>query len=314
MLRRHKEPAPPPAIGGVYVAAITPRREREVEVDLGAMLDLVDFLSGQHVQGITLFGTTGEFLHFTTEERSRYVALLTKRSRVPVLANVSHSTLDGAILMAEEAAGAGIAAVLVMPPYYFRYSPEATETFLLQFAQHVAKWVPVFLYNIPAFTDPIPLTVIQRAMGTGMFAGIKDSSGDWEVMQQLIALRQEQPFTILVGDDSLFTRSRRFGVDGVVSGVACAVPELMTGIDRCIQSGRIQAADALDARLQEFIEHISDLPVPAGIKTAVGVRGIKAGPLAAPLGAAGTQRIEQFQQWFRDWLPQVQKECKDALG
>jgi 4-hydroxy-tetrahydrodipicolinate synthase len=314
MLRRHKEPAPPPAIGGVYAAAITPRREREVEVDLGAMLELVDFLSGQRVQGITLFGTTGEFLHFTIEERSRYVALLAKRSRVPILANVSHSTLDGALLMAEEAAGAGISAVLVMPPYYFRYPPEAIETFLLQFAQHIAKWIPVFLYNIPIFCDAIPPSIVQRVMSTGMFAGIKDSSGDWETMQQLIALRAEHPFTLLAGHDALFSKARRHGADGVISGVACAIPELMTSIDRCIQSGRIQAAESLDTRVQEFVARISELPVPAGIKTAVAARGIKSGPLAVPLGNAGNQRIEAFQQWFREWLPLVQKECTEALA
>src|ERR1017187_3612021 len=159
MLRRGKE-KPLAATGGVNVAAITPRRAREVEVDLGAMLDLVDFLCSQQVQGITLFGTTGEFIHFTIEERSRYVALLAKRSRAPVMANVSHSTLDGALMMAEEAAGAGIAAVLVTPPYYFRYTEESIEAFYLEFASHIAKWTPVYLYNIPSFAGEIPAGVI----------------------------------------------------------------------------------------------------------------------------------------------------------
>src|SRR5919206_129257 len=143
MLKRGKE-KPPAIIGGINVAAITPRRPREVEVDLGAMLELVDFLGSHQVQGITAFGTTGEFVHFTIEERSRYVALLAKRSRVPVIANVSHSTLDGAVMMAEEAAGAGISAVLLMPPYYFRYSSEAVEAYCFEFASLVARWVKVF--------------------------------------------------------------------------------------------------------------------------------------------------------------------------
>lgn len=313
MLRRRQEP-PPPSVTGVYAAAITPRREREVEVDLGAMLELVDFLGAQPLQGIALFGTTGEFLHFTAEERSRYVALLAKRSRLPILANVSHSTLDGAILMGEEAAGAGIAAVLVMPPYYFRYPPEVIETFLLQFAQHVAKWIPVFLYNIPVFAGPIPMPVLQRLLSTGMFAGIKDSSGDWDAMEQLLALRGEHRFTILAGHDGLFARARRAGADGAISGVACAVPELIAALDRSIRSGRMQEADALDARVREFLARIAEFPVPAGIKAAVAVRGIQAGPLSAPLGAAGEQRLAQFQHWFRDWLPQVQSECTRALA
>ena len=158
MLKRAKEKAPAaPVIGGINIAAITPRRDREVEVDLGAMLELVDFLCAHPIQGITVFGTTGEFVHYTIEERSRYVSLLAKRSRVPVMANVSHSTLDGALMMAEDGAGAGIAAVLLMPPHYFRYCPETVEAFCLQFAQHIARWVPVYLYNIPASPTPFRL-------------------------------------------------------------------------------------------------------------------------------------------------------------
>lgn len=310
MLKRGKDK--PAEIGGIQVAAITPRRAREVEVDLGAMLELVDFLGAQQVHGITLFGTTGEFVHFTIAERSRYVALLAKRSRVPVMANVTHSTLDGALMMAEEAAGAGIDAVLIMPPHYYRYSAATVEAFCLEFASHIAKWVRVFLYNIPAFTDEIPLAAVDRLMATGMFTGIKDSSGSWEMMEGISRLRQSRPFTLLAGHDRLFARARKAGADGAISGVACAVPELMLALDRAIQAGNIAASERLDARVQEFIDAIQPFPVPVGIKAAVQCRGIKAGPHAAPLDAELTARLERFQGWFREWLPVVQRECKDA--
>ena len=311
MLRRAKNsPNPPPAIGGVFVAAVTPRREREVEVDLGAMLELVDFLGKHPVQGIALFGTTGEFLHYTLEERSRYVSLLAKRSRVPVMANVTHSTLDGAVQMAEEAAGAGIAAVLLMPPFYFHYSQQTIETFFLEFGAMVAKWVPIYLYNIPLFADPIAADTVDRLMATGMFAGIKDSSGDWDYMSRVLALRETHQFTVMVGADGLFTRGRRHGASGVVSGVSCAAPELLIAIDRCIQSGRIEMAERLDGRLREFIKALDGIPVPIGIKAGVAVRGVKCGPFASPLGAEGNARVETFQAWFKDWLPGVLAECK----
>ncbi len=313
MLKRAKEKAPV-VIGGVNVAAITPRRAREVEVDLGAMLELVDFLCAQQVQGITLFGTTGEFVHFTIEERSRYVALLAKRSRVPVMANVSHSTLDGALMMAEEAAGSGIAAVLLMPPSYFHYRPETIEAHCVQFASHIAKWVPVYLYNIPAFTDEISFAMVARLVATGMFAGIKDSSGNWETMERLLQLRQSHPLTVLVGHDRIFTRARRAGASGAITGVGCAVPELLVTIDRAIQNGRFDVAERLDARIQEFIDAIQEFPVPVAIKIAVGTRGIKAGPHATQLGADLDAKLERFQAWFRDWLKVVQKECKDAAA
>ena len=311
MFKRGKE-KPAVVIGGINVAAITPRRANEADVDLGAMLDLIDFLSAQPVQGITLFGTTGEFVHFTLEERSRYVALLSKRSRVPVMANVSHSTLDGAVMMAEESASAGVAAVLLMPPHYYHYPPEAVEAFCLDFATQVSPWVPVYLYNIPLFADPIPITVVERLMATGMFAGIKDSSGEWDMMQALLALRASRPFTILAGNDRLFLRARRAGADGAVTGVGCAVPELMVALDCAIRGGNTAAAERLDARVQEFIDAILEFPTPVAIKAAVGARGIKAGPPATPLGAELSAKLDRFEAWFREWLPVVQRESTAA--
>lgn len=312
MLRRSNEKAAKPVIGGVNIAAITPRRGREVEVDLGAMLELVDFLCARAVQGITLFGTTGEFLHFTTEERSRYVALLAKRSRAPVIANVSHSTLDGALMMAEEAAGAGIAAVLLMPPYYFRYSPECVEAFFMEFASHIAKWTPIYIYNIPAFTAGIPIAVFERLLATGMFAGVKDSSGDWETMEALLAMRESHRFTLLAGNDRIYAKARRAGACGVISGAGCAVPELMVALDRSIQNGNDAAVERLDARVQEFIDRFLEFPVPVAIKAAVSVRGIKTGPPACPLGPGLNGKLDEFRAWFGEWLGGVQKECRDA--
>lgn len=309
MLSRNNNSAPA-AIAGIHVAAITPRRPREVEVDLGAMLELVDFLGSHAIQGITLFGTTGEFLHFTIEERSRYVQLLAKRSRVPVMVNVSHSTLDGSVLMAEEAAGAGVAAVLLMPPYYFHYPAATLEAIFLQFAERISKWLPVYIYNIPAFTDGLTVETLRRLLSSGLFAGIKDSSGNWATMQELLALKQSQAITVLVGHDTLFATARSAGASGAVSGVACALPELMLALDRAIGTSNADAAKILDARVQEFIGRLAGFPVPVGIKAAVEARGIKAGPHSTPLDADLARQLADFQAWFREWLPAIQQECK----
>lgn len=315
MFKRGKDkPAEPTAVCGVNIAAITPRRANQVEVDLGAMLDLIDFLSAQPVQGIVLFGTTGEFIHYTMEERSRFVALLAKRSRVPVIANVSHSTLDGAVAMAEEAGAEGVAAVLLMPPHYFRYPPEVVEAFCMDFASHVSRWVPVYLYNIPVFADPIAVDVVERLVATGMFAGIKDSSGDWDTMERLLRLRTAHSLKILSGDDRLFLRARRAGADGGVTGTGCAVPELMVALERAVRSGKTAAAERLNGRVQEFIDAIAGFPVPVAIKAAVGTRGIKTGPDSTPLGPELSARLERFVSWFREWLPVVQRESATAAS
>jgi dihydrodipicolinate synthase/N-acetylneuraminate lyase len=297
---------------GIYAAAITPRREGEVEVDLGSMLDAIDFLTSRGVNGIALFGATGEFTHFTIEERSRFIGLATKRCRVPVLANVSHSTLDGAIALAEEAAGSGVAGVLIMPPYFFRYDSETIRAYFLEFADQVAKWTQVYLYNVPMFTNAIPLELAELLLRSGNFAGIKDSSGDWRYLEHLLRLRAETKVSILCGHDRLFAQARLSGADAGISGVAAALPELMVGLSRALADGDQAAAARLQLRLEEYLYWIDRFPVPVAIREAAALRGLKTGPSAAPLGGAGKASLEEFRGWFKEWVQEVANDSKSV--
>jgi 4-hydroxy-tetrahydrodipicolinate synthase len=298
-----------PAIRGVNVAAVTPRREGP-EIDLGATFELIEFLSRAGVAGIALLGTTGEFLHYELSERVRLIQLSIKRSRVPIIAGVGHSSLDGALGLAREAADAGAAAVLLMPPYFFRYSQEEIKAFYLSFARQFKDSLPTLLYNIPFFTTPIACDTALELLATGLFAGIKDSSGDFASFERLEAARAARPFNLLAGNDVIFTRARSAGADGVVSGVACAVPELMLGLDRAIGTGAGDQIERLEARLKEFIAQIDRFPVPVGIREALEARGLKVGPPSVPLGSQAQREVEQFREWFRSWLSAVQEEAR----
>lgn len=302
----------PISIGGVNAAAVTPRRPENPEVDLAATFELTDFLSASGVRAIALLGSTGEFLHFDLEERNRLVELVVKRSRVPVIAAVGHSTLDGAVLLGREAAYAGAAALLLMPPYFFRYGQEEVREFFLRFAEQIKGAAPILLYNIPFFTSEIACETAIELLSTGLFAGIKDSSGRWESFIRLKAARERKRFTLLVGNDIIFTPARLAGADGVISGVACALPELMVALDHAIASNDAGRRDRLDARLHEFILWIDRFPTPVGIREAAALRGLKIGPAAVPAGRNGQHGLAGFREWFKTWLPIVLKECKDA--
>ena len=290
------------AITGVNVAAITPHGKRGDEPDIGATLDMVDFLCAAGVQGIALLGSTGEFVNLNFDDRVRLVYLTVKRSRVPVLAGVSHSTLDGALALGREATAAGAAGLLLMPPYYYRYDQPEIREFYLRFVAEMGHGAPVYLYNVPAFTNAISAETATQLLSTGHFAGIKDSSGDWEYFEALRRLKQSHPLTLLVGQDAVFAAARRLGADGVVSGVACAVPELLLALDRAIHQHEEAEAERLDARLHGFLGRIQRFPVPVAIKAALAVRGVKIGPLPVPLSRETLNDLEEFRQWFREWL------------
>jgi 4-hydroxy-tetrahydrodipicolinate synthase len=298
---------------GVNVAAITPRRAGS-EMDLAAVFELLDFFGRSGVNGVSLMGATGEFVHFDLEERARLITLAVKRSRVPVIPGVGHSTLDGAVLLAREAAAAGAVGVLLMPPYFYRYSQEEVREFYLCFARELQGAAPVFLYNIPAFTNEIACDTALELLATGLFAGIKDSGGKWEDFERLKAARDggARRFTLLAGDDALYRRARDAGADGVVSGAACAVPELMVALDRSIMAGRGEAADRMEGRLEELLGWLRRFPTPAGIREALRLRGLRTGPGAAPLGEAGKAQMAEFREWFQGWLPAVLREAAGA--
>jgi len=290
------------ALSGVIAAAVTPHGKRGDEPDIGATLDLIDFLCKGGVQGIALLGSTGEFVNLNFDDRVRLVYLAVKRSRVPLLAGVSHSTLDGALALAREASAAGAAGLLLMPPYFYSYQQPEISEFYARFAMEMAHGAPIYLYNIPAFTSAISSETAMQLLDTGRFAGIKDSSGDWTNFEALRAYKQEHPFTLLVGHDGIFARARACGADGVISGIACAVPELLLSLDRAIARQDEAETARLDARLHEFLERFQQFPTPVAIKVALAVRGLKIGPPPVPLARETRVALEAFREWFRGWL------------
>ncbi|MCX6624104.1 MAG: dihydrodipicolinate synthase family protein [Acidobacteria bacterium] len=296
-------------VHGVYVAAVTPRKPNSTELDLGGALGVIDYLNSTRANGIALMGSTGEFLHFEVEERVRLASLVIKRSRIPVVVCVAHSTLEGAVRMAQEAEKAGAAGLLLMPPYFFRYPQDAVKAFFRGFIAQAGVRIPTYLYNIPFFSTELAVETSLELLESGAFAGIKDSCGKMEYYERLRELRNRQEFTLVIGNDNVFTRAKSVGIDGLISGCACPVPELMIGLSEAIEAGNATKRDLLQGRLEEFIKQIDQFPTPIGVKAATEVRGMKLGPLATPLGEERERLLSEFKEWFQGWLPVIQQEA-----
>ncbi|HWY48863.1 MAG TPA: dihydrodipicolinate synthase family protein [Bryobacteraceae bacterium] len=296
-------------LGGMIVAAPTPRRAEEYSIDLGSTLEMIDFLCQSGVKAITLLGSTGEFVHFALDDRRHMVNFAVKRSRLPLLVNVSHSTLDGAIELAREATSAGVAGILLMPPYYFRQDQDAIRSFYLAFASALGNALPIYLYNIPACTNEIASSTAVDLLASGLFAGIKDSSGNLDYFRALSEQAAQTPFTLFCGYERIYGEARGLGANGAIFGTAAAVPELLVALDAAICTGASTRIHLLAARLNEFVDWIEIFPMTVGIKTALKQRKLKMGALALPLGERGEQKLAEFGEWFRGWLPEVLREC-----
>lgn len=300
------------SFNGVWIAAVAPRRENGHEIDLSAALDLIDFVDTTPAQGISILGSTGEFVHYDFEDRQRYLQFVLKRVRKPVLPSVAHANIDGSLRLAEIAIDHGAAGLLVMPPYYFRYDAEALRRFYLTFAGEVEDSAPIFLYNIPLFSSPLPVELAVELLGTGRFAGIKDSSGDHAYYQRLLEFRRDsgKDFTMAIGNDVAFTAGRQAGANGVISGVACALPELMCGLEAAIRAKDAALVARLESRLQECLTWLNKYPVPMALKRALKLRGMAMGPDALPMGDA----FAPFDAWFPGFLASIQRESGLAIS
>ncbi len=296
------EPAP---AAGVYAAILTPRNDDSTDTNVSAFLEYIDRICRAHVNGIVLFGSTGEFVHYDLDERMRVVSLGVKRSRVPVLVNVSHSSLRGAVDLAQQAESAQAAGVLLMPPYFYRYEDSEIERFYFDFLAQAGLSIPVYLYNLPVYTNALSPALKEKFLGSGKFAGIKDSSGSWTEFEALLSLRARRPFQALVGNESIYADGLRAGVDGVVSGVAAAIPELLVLIQAAFARGDLEAKQRLIAQLDEFLVWVGRFPASVAIKYAADFRGWLPAQLAVPLGPEATDLLQEFRAWLSDWLPAV---------
>jgi len=282
---------------GVNVAAITPRGNTG-DINFGAVFDLIDYLCAARVGGIALFTACGEYTALAVDERARLTYLAVKRSRVPVLAGAGSATLDHSLELAREARAAGAAAILIPPPCDDRYDQDDILEFYTQFAAQMGSGPALVL------TGEIALDTASTLLESGRFAGIEQSSGAVESLDCLRGCAGGK--AVLAGDDRLFVHARSAGL-GVVSAAACAAPELTMALDSAIGAGDGEKIGRLEAKRQELMAWLARFPLPAGVKTAVGVRGIQTGPLAVPLSPAKQRCLEQFREWFRDWLPATRK-------
>ncbi len=305
MADRNEQPS---LASGLYAALVTPRRADSLEADTGALLDYLDRVTATGVDGLVLFGSTGEFVHFAVEERMRVSGLAIKRSRLPVLVNASHSTLAGSVAVAGSAVEAGAAGLLLTPPFFYTYTDDQIFEFYRHFVAQAGRDVPIYLYNLPMFLNPISSALAARLLETGEFAGIKDSSGDWNLFESLRAIREKTRFQLLLGNECLYLQGRSTA-DGTVSGLAAAIPELMIELERAVSASEHERAQHLNGRLLEFLDWVNKFPATVAIKQAASGRGWKMDHFAVPLDQQTSANLGAFQTWFEQWFPAVLGEC-----
>jgi dihydrodipicolinate synthase/N-acetylneuraminate lyase len=98
----------------------------------------------------------------------------------------------------------------------------------------------------------------------------------------------------------------------VVSGAACAAPEVVVALARAQRQGAADSAEYWRGCLNELLAWSARFPQPTLWKVATELRGLKTGPVAAALSARKQRQLAEFREWFRCWLVRVRNQSANA--
>ena len=269
---------------GVYVAMVTPF-DQNGRMNEEALRKIVDFSIEAGVHGLFPVSTTGEAVHLSQEEKIRNMEIVLDQTqgRVKVTPGVGSSYSGESVILAEKAAELGCDGVVVAPPYFFQMSQEMVEKYFETIID--ASPVPVILYNIPLFTQPLGYDVVKRLSRRKNVVAMKDSSGsmvDMVHFMDKVKIAGEE-ITFLTGREETFFPCLMAGAKGCMTATSGVLPELMVEIYQAWKRGDYLRAKEVQEILPVFVRTMFAVPLPLGFKMALEIRGYNVGSIRPPL-------------------------------
>ncbi len=257
------------ALAGVMGPVVTTFDEQTGELAPAAFRDNVQAHLAAGLSGIVVCGSTGEAALLDSAERNALVEWA--RPLVPddrwLIAGTGAESTRASIGQCRQAAERGADAVLVVAPHYYAdaMSAEALATHYRRVADDSP--VPVLLYNIPKYMhfSLAPGLVLELARH-GNVAGIKDSSGDLQLLGSYMKAQSER-FTVMTGSGSGVYAALEMGARGGILAVALFAARQAVDLFQAFHAGDRAAAGREQERLA---------PLAKGVIAAYGVPGVKA--------------------------------------
>ncbi|GAB7079418.1 dihydrodipicolinate synthase family protein [Megalodesulfovibrio paquesii] len=266
---------------GIYPAMLTPFTE-EGRINEPVLRDIVEFQITNGLDGLFPVSSCGEAIHLSFAEKCQLMEIVVDqaRGRVPVTPGVPATTADESIRLARHAKAVGCAAVVASAPYYYKASMPMLERFFERVATEGG--MPVILYNIPLFSQPLPYDVVARLSRLPNVVGMKDSSGSIVDFLHFKNSAEEAggEVSMLTGREEGLLACLHMGGRGCMTATSGILPEIMTGIYAAFKAGEYAKAKALQESILAPIRSMMfGMPFPIGFKLGMEVRGF---PMGAP--------------------------------
>ncbi|MGV7213152.1 dihydrodipicolinate synthase family protein [Bradyrhizobium sp. UFLA05-112] len=284
------------AIRGFWVATPTPLTA-EGAADPGRLADHALRLFKTGVDGVVVFGTTGEGTSFNVAERVATVEALLKAGIAADRIGVGGGfpAISDSITLTRSMLSLGVNHVLYLPPYFDRNvtSEGLEDAFAAIFDGVADDRLRAYLYHIPQVSGvavPTQVAANLRKRYGKLVAGLKDSSGDFKQFQAFRAAAPE--LAITVGNEADITRAIAAGGAGTICGMANIVPDLVKDmVDGKDVEARMQAAIDIVVNTPSFAATLKAILAaqtadPGWLRVRPPLRGLSDGkPLKAKIDA-----------------------------
>ncbi|WP_270334336.1 4-hydroxy-tetrahydrodipicolinate synthase [Ligilactobacillus acidipiscis] len=268
---------------GIITPIVTPfNRDKEQSINYEATKQIIDRLISEGVKGIFALGSNGEFHVLTHDEKVNFAEKVVEfvDHRAPVFAGTGACSTNEAVSLSKEMESVGVNALSVINPYFIRPTDDELITYYTQIASSVK--IPVILYNIPKNTGySIPKEVVARLAAVQNIVGIKDSSGDVELLKEYISIaKKKNDFQVLIGSDSKISVAYKMGVKAAIAGTSNLIPQTLVNLNRALQNNEYEKAKDLQESIDVLRNVLKLGTVPSILKRSIELAKI------APVGPA----------------------------
>jgi 1-pyrroline-4-hydroxy-2-carboxylate deaminase len=254
--------------------------DRHLEVDYDRYGEHIRWLAASGCDGITPNGSLGEYQTLTDDERARLVrtAVEAAPDGFVVIPAVGAYGSRESVRWTEQAAEAGVPAVMALPPNSYR----ADERSVLDHYRAVAAvGLPVVAYNNPLDTK-VDLTpeLLARLHGEGLVVAVKEFAGD---PRRAYAVRELAPeLDVLIGSDDTVLEVALAGAKGWVSGYTSAFPHACVELYRASVAAEVGTALPLYRALHALLRWDSKTEFVQAIKLSMDIVGRDGGASRPP--------------------------------
>lgn len=268
---------------GVFVA-LNAIYDKDDQVNLEAMEQLVKIYKSKGVKGVYVCGSTGEGFLLNSFERMLIADAVKKAAGddFTVIVHVGCASTKESIELARHAEMIGADAVSAVPSVYYRLPAASVEKHWNGIIDSTN--LPFIIYNIPQLTGfNLPMDLFKRMADNPKVIGIKNSEEPVYNMERFRTVAGDD-FVIFNGSDEQFLGGRLMGANAGIGGTYGTMPELFVELDRLIRINEIDKAKALQYKINDVIfDLLSCASLYGAAKQVIKLRfGVDAGQPRSP--------------------------------